>query len=68
MENNEKTSFSKTTPLTFIERYCSRLNINQELTKLCQFIAVRIEKNRMIPEKYASFDCSRYNLFCDTSM
>ena len=50
MENNEKTSFSKTTPLTFIERYCSRLNINQELTKLCQFIAVRIEKNRMIPE------------------
>lgn len=50
MTNSEKTKFCKTRPIAFIERYCSRLNINQELTKLCQFIALRIEKNSMIPE------------------
>ena len=50
MENNEKTNFCRTKPTAFIERFCSRLNINNELTKLCQFIAVRIEKNNLIPE------------------
>lgn len=33
-----------------LSRYCSRLNINDELTKLCQFIAVMIEKQNLIPE------------------
>ena len=37
-------------PITFIDRYCSRLNLNAELTKLCQFIALQIEKNNLIPE------------------
>jgi transcription initiation factor TFIIB len=32
-----------TTPSSFIERYCSRLNINAELTKLAKFIAKKIE-------------------------
>ena len=32
-----------TTPSSFIERYCSRLNINSELTKLAKFIAKKIE-------------------------
>ena len=50
MKNENKTSFCKTTPLTFIQRYCSRLNINHELTKLCEFIAILTEKNNMIPE------------------
>lgn len=50
MVNNDKTSFCKTKPEAFIERYCSRLNINQELTKLCMFIAMRIQKNNLIPE------------------
>lgn len=50
MANSDKTSFSKTKPEAFIERYCSRLNINSELTKLCQFVATRIEKNNLIPE------------------
>jgi len=49
-ENEDKTSFGKTRPDAFIERYCSRLSINNELTKLCQFISLRIEKNEMIPE------------------
>lgn len=50
MANTDKTSLSQPTPLTFIERYCSRLNINAELTKVCKFIAVRIHTNNLIPE------------------
>jgi len=48
--NNEKTSLCQTTPSSFIDRYCSRLNMNQELTKVCQFIARKIERNNLIPE------------------
>jgi transcription initiation factor TFIIB len=50
MNNNEKTSLCHTTPLSFIDRYCSRLNINNELTKLCKFIATRIQASNLIPE------------------
>ena len=50
MNNNEKTSLCNTTPLSFIDRYCSRLNINAELTKVCKFIATRIQANNLIPE------------------
>ena len=47
---NQKTKFNQTKPMAFIERYCSKLNINSELTKLCKFVAFKIEKNNMIPE------------------
>ena len=47
---NDKTYFHQTKPLAFIERFCSRLNINSELTKLCQFVALKIERDRLIPE------------------
>ena len=50
MENKEKTSFCKTKPQSFIERYCSRLHMNQELTKLCYFIAIKIENNNLMSE------------------
>jgi transcription initiation factor TFIIB len=50
MDNKDKTSFCKTKPEDFIERYCSKLNINSELTKLCQFIAIKIEKKDLMPE------------------
>ena len=46
----KKIKLLKTTPLSFIERYCSKLNINSELTKLCKFIANIIENKNMIPE------------------
>ena len=48
--NSDKTNLGKTNPQSFIERYCSRLNITQELTKLCLFIALNIQKKNMIPE------------------
>lgn len=50
LSNTDKTSLCQPTPVTFIERYCSRLNINIELTKVCKFIALRIHQNNLIPE------------------
>jgi transcription initiation factor TFIIB len=50
MDNKDKTTFCKTKPEAFIERYCSKLNINNELTKLCQFISMKIEKQNIMPE------------------
>ena len=47
---SDKTYFHQTKPMAFIERFCSRLNMNNELTKLCQFIALKIEKDQLIPE------------------
>lgn len=50
LSNRDKTSFSKTTPSSFIERYCSKLGINNELTRVCKFISLIIEKRDLIPE------------------
>ena len=50
LSNSDKTSFSKTTPSSFIERYCSKLGINNELTRVCKFISLIIEKRDLIPE------------------
>jgi len=50
MDNKEKTSFCKTKPESFIERFCSKLNINTELTKLCKFVSMKIEKTNLMPE------------------
>ena len=50
MCNNDKTHFKNTTPFNFIDRYCSKLNINRELTKVCKFAAKQIENKKIIPE------------------
>jgi len=50
MEHNEKTVLCMTTPSAFIPRFCSKLQISIELTKLGEFIAMRVEKNNLIPE------------------
>ena len=50
VENEEKTNFYKTKPDAFIERYCSRLNINKELTQVAKFIAIKIEKENLMSE------------------
>jgi len=46
----EQTSYAATNPSSFIDRYCSQLFMNAELTQLAKFIAIQIEKNNMIPE------------------
>jgi transcription initiation factor TFIIB len=50
LENTDKTLLCQTTPLSFIDRYCSKLNMNKELTKVCKFVATRIQRNNLIPE------------------
>ena len=50
VDNEDKTNLGKTKPEAFIERYCSRLNINSELTNLCKFISIKIEKQNLMPE------------------
>ena len=50
LDNDNKMILNETTPIIFIERYCSKLSINNELTKLCKFIAKRIDDNNLIPE------------------
>ena len=50
METNNKTVLCNTKPIAFIQRYCSKLNINKELTKLGEFIAMLIDKYHLIPE------------------
>ena len=36
--------------MSFIERYCSKLGINKELTMVCKFIATIIQNKDLIPE------------------
>lgn len=50
MEQNEKTNLCMTKPSSFIPRFCSKLEMSSELSKLCEFIALRVEKSNMIPE------------------
>lgn len=50
MEQNEKTKLCMTKPISFIPRFCSKLGLNDELCKLCEFVAMRVEKTNMIPE------------------
>ena len=48
--NTSDTTLKQTTPLSFIERFASKLFIPQEITKVCMFSAMRIHKNNLIPE------------------
>lgn len=52
---NNESSFQKhelgvTLPSSFIERYCSRLNMNSELTMLSKFITMKVETNNIITD------------------
>jgi len=50
VEPSQQTELGITMPSSFIERYCSKLNFNQELTMLSKFIANKIEKNNIITD------------------
>ncbi len=50
LENDEKTVLCLTRPESFIDRFCSKLNITQEMTRICQFVAIQIDKHQIIPE------------------
>ena len=46
----EQTIYAQTDPLSFIERYCSKLSVPAKYIKLAQFIAIQIQKKNLIPE------------------
>jgi len=48
IDPNEQMNLHTTTPSSFIDRYCSKLNINHELTKLSKFIAHKVESQNII--------------------
>jgi transcription initiation factor TFIIB len=50
MEPSQQAELFITLPSSFIERFCSRLNINKELMLLSKFIANKIEKNNYITD------------------
>lgn len=50
MEPSEQANLGITLPSSFIERYCSRLNMNSELTMLAKFVANKVEKNNIITD------------------
>jgi len=50
VNNCDKIKFVNTKPISFIDRYCSKLNMSNEFTKLCQFVALQIDKKNIIPE------------------
>jgi len=47
-EPSRQTELCSTKPSAFIERYCSKLNMNNELTMLSKFIAKKVEDNNII--------------------
>jgi len=50
MDPSQKTDLCVTLPSSFIERYCSRMNFNQEMTMLSKFVTNKIEKNNIITD------------------
>lgn len=47
-ETSEQTELCSTRPIAFIDRYCSKLNINGELTMLSKFIANKVDTQNII--------------------
>lgn len=66
----DKTVLNNCSPSTFIDRYCTKLSINKELTRLCMFIALKVEREKLIPENtphsisvgIINFVCNKCNL------
>jgi transcription initiation factor TFIIB len=50
LDISEKTNLCATKPEAFVERFCSKLNINNEITRLCQFVTLKIEKENYMAE------------------
>lgn len=47
---DDKTKLCQPKPSAFIERYCTKIHMPTDLTKLCSFIAHQVEKQRAIRE------------------
>ena len=47
---SEQTELGITLPISFIERYCSKLNISTELTSVCKFVAKKVQDQNLITD------------------
>jgi transcription initiation factor TFIIB len=50
LSTSDKISMKQTTPMSFIERFCSKLHIPQDIIKICTFASMRVHNNNLIPE------------------
>jgi transcription initiation factor TFIIB len=50
VETSQKTDLCITLPSSFIDRFCSRLNFNSELTMLSKFVANKVEQQSIISD------------------
>ena len=50
MNKDDKVVFHETKPIVFIDRFCSKLNMNKQLTKVCQFVSMKIQNNNLLLE------------------
>jgi len=48
IDSLKQIDYQTTTSGSFIDRYCSKLNVNSELTLLCKFVSDKVEKKDMI--------------------
>ncbi len=48
VDSTKQNDLLTTKPIAFIERYCSKLNINKELTMLAKFICNKVESQNII--------------------
>ena len=48
--NIDQIKYTNTTPSSFIERFCTQLNMPSDYIRLANFLAMKIEKNNMISE------------------
>lgn len=47
---SEQTKLGITLPISFIDRYCSKLNISNELTSVCKFVAKKVQDQHLIAD------------------
>jgi transcription initiation factor TFIIB len=50
LEPEKQTQWIETTPSMFMDRFCSKLNMNSELTMLAKFIAAKVEQQKWIED------------------
>jgi transcription initiation factor TFIIB len=50
VDPSQKTELHVTVPSAFIDRFCSKLNFNKEITMLSKFIAKKVEENNIISD------------------
>jgi transcription initiation factor TFIIB len=71
-ESTQRTVLTATSPILFIERFCSKLNIIYELIVLAKFIANKVEKNNIIcdntPQAVTAGIIYLISVYCNLSL